>query len=143
MEHGRERGLRHFMTADELKDLFDAFNRHDVDGVMAFFSADCVFNAVGGPEVFGTRFAGVEAIRNAFAATFAAMPDAHWDHHGHLVQGDRALSEWVFTGTNADGTRIEADGCDIFTVRDGKIVRKQAFRKQRPPLPQAAAGREG
>lgn len=144
MRHGRRLGLRHRMTTDDLKGLFEAFNRHDVDGVMAFFSTDCVFDGVGGSEVFGTRFTGIEAIRNAFAATFAAMPDAQWHHHGHLVQGDRAMSEWIFTGTNADGTRIEADGCDIFTLRDGKITRKQAFRKQRPPLPpRTAAGREG
>ncbi|CAH1657106.1 Ketosteroid isomerase-related protein [Hyphomicrobiales bacterium] len=130
------------MTTDDLKQLFDAFNRHDIDAVMAFFAADCVFNAVGGVEVFGTRFAGADAIRAAFSGTFAAMPDARWDHHGHFIHGNRAVSEWVFTGTNADGTRIEADGCDVFTLRDGKIVRKQAFRKQRPPLP-ASAKREG
>lgn len=130
------------MTTDDLKQLFDAFNRHDIDAVMAFFTADCVFNAIGGAEVFGTRFAGADAIRAAFSGTFAAMPDARWDHHGHFVHGDRAVSEWIFSGTNADGSRIEADGCDVFTLRDGKIMRKQAFRKQRAPLP-ASAEREG
>jgi taurine dehydrogenase small subunit len=28
--------------------------------------------------------------------------------------------------------RIEAQGADLFTLRDGKIVFKQAFRKNRP-----------
>lgn len=123
------------MTAQDLNDLFDAFNRHDVDGIMAYFAEDCVFDAVGGPEVHGTRFVGTKAIGEAFSGVWAAMPDARWDHHGHFVHGDRAVSEWTFTGTNADGTRIEAQGADLFRLRDGRIVHKQAFRKNRPLLP--------
>lgn len=120
------------ITAEDLSSLFDAFNRHDIDGVMRFFAADCVFDAVAGPEVYGTRFTGTEPIAKAFSAVWNAMPDAHWAHHGHFVHGDRAVSEWTFSGTNADGSRIEAEGCDLFTLEAGKIARKQAFRKNRP-----------
>ncbi len=120
------------LTADGLARLFDAFNRHDIDGVMHFFAANCVFNGVAGPEVYGTRFEGTEAIAAAFSGVWKSMPDAHWAHHGHFVHGDRAVSEWTFTGTNVDGSRVEAEGCDLFTLDDGKIVRKQAFRKNRP-----------
>lgn len=122
------------MTAEDLARLFDAFNRHDIDGIMAFFAPDCVFDAVAGPEVYGRRFTGSQAIAEAFSGVWHAMPDAHWAHHSHLVHGERAVSEWTFSGTQADGTRIEADGCDLFTLKDGKIIRKQAFRKNRPPL---------
>ena len=119
-------------TAEHLRETFDAFNRHDVDGVMRHFADDCVFFTVGGPAVYGTRIAGREAIAAAFAAVWAAMPDAHWHQKGHFVAGDRAVSEWTFSGTRADGMRIEADGCDIFRIRDGAIVEKHAFRKDRP-----------
>lgn len=122
------------LNPTDLAALFEAFNRHDIDGVMSFFAPDCVFNAVGGAEVYGTRFEGAEAIAAAFSGVWAAMPDARWDHHSHLVHGDRAVSEWTFSGTNADGSRIEAEGCDLFTLLDGKIIRKQAFRKNRPVL---------
>lgn len=120
------------ITADDLASLFDAFNRHDIDGVMRFFAESCVFNGVAGPEIHGTRFTGTEAIANAFSGVWKAMPDAHWAHHSHFVHGDRAVSEWTFSGTNADGSRIEAEGCDLFTLDAGKIVLKQAFRKNRP-----------
>lgn len=122
------------LTAADLAATFDAFNRHDVDGVMNVFADDCVFYTVGGADVYGTRIEGGEAIANAFSAVWAAMPDAHWDHHSHFVHGDRAVSEWTFSGTNADGKRVEAQGADLFTVRNGKIVTKQAFRKDRPLL---------
>lgn len=120
------------IEATDLAALFDAFNRHDIDGVMSYFAPDCVFNTVAGPDACGTRLEGTDAIAAAFSGTFAAMKDAHWAHHSHFVHGDRAVSEWTMSGTNADGTRVEAEGCDLFTVRDGKIVRKQAFRKNRP-----------
>lgn len=120
------------ITAKDLSDLFDAFNRHDIDGVMSFFAEDCIFNTVAGSEAHGTRVEGADAIATAFSGVWGTMPDAHWAHHGHFVHGDRAVSEWTFSGTNADGSRIEAEGCDLFTLHDGKIVRKQAFRKNRP-----------
>jgi taurine dehydrogenase small subunit len=101
---------------------------------MKSFADDCVFYTVGGPEVHGARVDGAEAIAKAFTAVWTAMPDAHWDHHSHFVSGDRAVSEWTFSGTNADGSRVEAQGADLFTLREGKIIVKQAFRKNRPAI---------
>ena len=120
------------LTAQDLSDTFDAFNRHDIDGVMKCFADDCVFYTVGGPEVYGNKIEGKQAIADAFVAVWTNMTDAHWDHHSHFVHGDRAVSEWTFSGTNADGSRVEAQGADLFTVRDGQITVKQALRKDRP-----------
>ncbi len=120
------------LTAQDLADTFDAFNRHDVDAVMKCFADDCVFYTVGGDEVYGAKIEGADAIAKAFSAVWAGMKDAHWDHHSHFVAGDRAVSEWTFSGTGADGMRVEAQGADLFTLRDGKIVVKQALRKARP-----------
>ena len=120
------------LTAEDLAATFDAFNRHDVDGVMRCFADDCIFYTVGGQEVYGAKVEGAAAIAKAFAGVWAAMPDAHWDHHSHFVHGDRAVSEWTFSGTNGEGKRVEAQGADLFTLRDGKIVVKQALRKDRP-----------
>ena len=57
----------------------------------------------------------------------------------HFVSGDRGVTECTFSGTKADGTRIEARMVDIFTFRDGKIAVKNAFRKDRPPVVSATA----
>ncbi|WP_269467863.1 nuclear transport factor 2 family protein [Devosia ureilytica] len=123
------------LSTQDLAALFDAFNRHDVDGVMAYISPDCVFDAVAGSDAHGRRFDAPEAIAAAFSGVWAAMPDANWAQKGHFIADDRAVSEWLFTGTQSDGQRIEAEGADIFTHKDGLITRKQAFRKQRPLLP--------
>lgn len=122
------------VTVDVLQAFADAWNRHDIDALMSFMSDDCVFEASAGPDVSGTRFAGREAVRAGFAEVWATFPDARWNGARHFVVGDRGVSEWTFTGTRADGTRVEVHGCDLFTFRGGKIALKNSYRKQRPPI---------
>jgi ketosteroid isomerase-like protein len=73
-------------------------------------------------------------VRAGFAEVWATFPDAHWGGARHFVCGDRGFSEWTFTGTRADGTRVEVNGCDLFTFRSGKIALKNSYRKNRPPV---------
>lgn len=120
--------------AATLEALFDAFNRHDADAVMSFMTEDCVFEAAGGPHAYGARYQGRQAVGRAFAEVWTTVRDARWDATRHTVLGELGLSEWIFTGTYADGARIEAEGCDLFTFRGGRIAVKRAFRKQRPLL---------
>ena len=54
------------LTPEDLATTFDAFNRHDVTGVMKSFADDCVFYAAGGPEVYGTKIEGAAAVAEAF-----------------------------------------------------------------------------
>ncbi len=112
----------------------DAWNRHDLDALMSMMTDDCVFQASAGPQVDGQRSQGQAAVRAAYAAVFAAFPDARWSNPRHLIAGDRGVSEWTFTGTHTDGTRVEVTGCDLFTFRDGRIAIKNSYRKNRPPV---------
>lgn len=125
------------LTASDLAALFDAFNRHDIDAVMAPFAEDCVFYTVAGEAEHGTRIEGREAIARAFTGVWTAMPDVQWADHSHFLSedGTRGVSQWTFRATNPDGTRIEVQGADLFRIADGRIVEKQALRKQRPSLP--------
>jgi len=123
------------VTTATLEAFADAWNRHDVDALMSFMTDDRAFEASAGPEVCGTRYAGREAVQAGFAEVFVTFADAHWGGATHFVAGERGVSEWTFTGTRADGTRVEMHGCDVFAFRDGKIQRKNSYRKNRPPLP--------
>jgi steroid delta-isomerase-like uncharacterized protein len=128
------------VTAEFLQAFADAWNRHDVEALMSFMTDDCVFEASAGPDVCGARAQGREAVRSAFSEVWATFPDAHWGDASHFVCGDRGVSEWTFSGTRQDGTRVEVHGCDLFTFRDGKIRVKNSYRKNRPALvgPRAA-----
>lgn len=104
---------------------------------MRFMAADCVFEASAGADACGRRYAGRDEVRAGFSEVWTTFPDAQWRFPRHFVCGDRGVSEWTFTGTRADGTRVEVNGCDLFTFRDGKIATKDSYRKNRPPLPAA------
>jgi len=123
------------VTVEMLQAFADAWNRHDVDALMTFMAEDCVFETAAGPDVCGARHVGRAAVRAAFASAWATFPDAQWRNARHFVAGERGVSEWLFTGTAADGTRVEANGVDVFTFRGDKILVKNAFRKARPSLP--------
>ena len=117
----------------ELLDRFvNAWNRHDVDALMSMMTDDCVFQASAGPDADGQRSEGRQAVRAAFAAVFEAFHDAHWAGATYFVAGNRGVSEWTFTGTRQDGSRVEVTGCDLMTFRDGKIAVKNSYRKNRP-----------
>lgn len=46
------------VTEETLKHVLDAFNRHDLDAIMDFFSENCSFDFPRGPEPWGQRFTG-------------------------------------------------------------------------------------
>jgi steroid delta-isomerase-like uncharacterized protein len=121
------------VTTHDLQAFADAWNQHDADALMSFMTDDCVFEASAGFEVCGTSSKGREAVRAAFAEVWATFPDAHWGNARHFVCGDRGVSEWTFTGSRHDGTRVQVHGCDLFTFRNGKIAVKDSYRKSRLP----------
>jgi steroid delta-isomerase-like uncharacterized protein len=125
------------ITASFLQRFADAFNAHDVKAILSFMSDDCIFQASAGPDVDGEKFVGKNAVGKAFEDVFKTYPDAHWGSAQHFVNGDRGVSEWVFTGTKADGSKMEVTGCDLFTFRDGKIAVKNSYRKNRPVIPKS------
>jgi len=125
------------VTVEMLQAFADAWNAHDIEALMRFMHDECVFLAAAGPLACGARHVGREAVRQAFQSAWENFPDAQWRNARHFVAGDRGVSEWTFTGTDADGTRLEVDGVDLFTFREGKILVKNAFRKDRPRLPAA------
>ncbi|MFA5883646.1 MAG: nuclear transport factor 2 family protein [Acidimicrobiia bacterium] len=105
----------------------EAFNRHDVDAVMAAMTDDCVFESTSPP--LGTRVEGPAAVRAAWEEFFASSPTAHFDAEEIIVAGDRCVVRWRYTWTDADGTQAAVRGVDVITVRDAKVAEKLAYVK--------------
>ncbi len=117
---------------DTLKDVLDAFNRHDIDAIMSHFADDCVFESPRGPDPWGRRFVGKDEVRGGLAARFEGIPDVRYGDDDHFVCGRRGVSEWTISGTTVDGERIEVRGCDLWTFDDAtRLVRKDSFWKMR------------
>jgi steroid delta-isomerase-like uncharacterized protein len=117
------------VTTDTLQKILDAFNRHDLDAIMEFFSDDCSFDFPRGPEPFGQRFIGKAQVREALAGRFKGIPDVHYGEDRHWVAGDRGVSEWTLTGTTTSGVSLKVRGCDLWEFRNGKVIRKDSYWK--------------
>ena len=116
-------------SVQTLRDLLAAFNAHDLDAVMSFFTDDCVLEMPRGHDPHGRRLEGREHVRDGLASRFAGIPDVHYGQDRHWVAGSRGCSEWLLTGTSASGEQIAVRGCDLFEFRDGKILRKDSYWK--------------
>jgi steroid delta-isomerase-like uncharacterized protein len=114
----------------------DAWNEHDLDGIMALHTDDTTFQLYvpGGEPV-----AGRTAVRAAFGAFLEQLPDMHFATR-HLHTGsDSWVLESRLTGTVAgsievEGERVPAPGervdvacVDVFEVRDGLVASKHTY----------------
>ena len=112
-----------------LQALLDAFNAHDVDAIMSFFTEDCVFDMPRGPAPGGRRLTGMQQVGEGIQSRFDGIPDIRYSDDRHWTCGDRGVSEWTIRGTQPTGEPIEVRGCDLFEFADGKISRKDSFWK--------------
>ena len=117
------------VTVETLKQLLNAFNQHDLDRIMKFFSDNATFYMPRGPDPWGSRYIGKDEVRKGLATRFIGIPDVHYGEDRHWVCGDRGVSEWLLTGTSATGQKIRVQGCDLFEFRDDKVVRKDSYWK--------------
>ncbi len=114
-----------------LESIATGFDTHDLDRILEAFADDAVFDAPRGPDSWGRRYVGKDEVRKAFEGRFAGIPDVRYLDAEHFADGDRGASEWTLSGTTTDGVRLEIRGCDLWRLRDGKIVKKDSFWKIR------------
>ena len=119
------------VTVETMKQVLDAFNRHDLDAIMEFFSDDCSFDFPRGPESYGQRFIGKAQVREGLVGRFKGIPDVHYgdDRHWISADGNMGVSEWTLTGTTTSGVSLKVRGCDLWEFRNGKITRKDSYWK--------------
>ncbi len=106
----------------------DAFNRHDVDAVMAGMTDDCVFETTT-PPPDGTRYEGQEAVRAAWEELFRSSPQATFESEEMFAAGDRCVVRWVYHWVSEDGQPGHVRGVDVFRVRNGKVAEKLSYVK--------------
>lgn len=106
----------------------EAFNRHDVEGVMAAMTEDCLFENTS-PFPDGTRYEGQAAVRRFWEEFFAGSAHAHFETEEMFAAGDRCVVRWLYRWLDREGKPGHIRGVDIFKVRDGKVAEKLAYVK--------------
>src|SRR5689334_24011399 len=71
----------------------EAFNRHDVDAIMAHMTDDCVFENTR-PAPDGSRIEGHEAVRAFWVDFFRRSGQAHFEAEEVFEAGDRCVVRW-------------------------------------------------
>jgi steroid delta-isomerase-like uncharacterized protein len=136
-----------------LRDYFAALSAHDRDAPARMYAPDARV------EIHGTLpETGRDGIVTFFRELFAAMPDVTFEVLSVTVQDDRAVVHWhargtfagpgTFQGLEPTGARIDLRGADVFVLRDGQVVRNDAYSdgvglaRQLGLLPPADSGAE-
>jgi steroid delta-isomerase-like uncharacterized protein len=115
-----------------VSDYFEALARQDLDAIAAHWAPDGVAHVAGQADADGR-----DAIRAYWAEMFGACPDFLLKVSQTVAEDDRVGVQWTATGTfsgpgsyqgiEPTGARLELEGMDIFRVRDGLLVREDAY----------------
>jgi steroid delta-isomerase-like uncharacterized protein len=113
----------------------DAWNRHDVEAILALHTEDAVFEN----HTSGGRAVGKAQIRELIEGVFATFPDLQFATRRAYFSGTVAVVEWTATARHAQpitrgartyppsGKTLSWDGMDILPVRDGLVARKDVY----------------
>jgi steroid delta-isomerase-like uncharacterized protein len=106
----------------------EAFNRHDVAGMMRLMSDDCVFENTA-PAPNGTVYKGKEAVTQFWQNFFRESPKAHIEIEEVFGFGRRCVMRWKYSWIDDAGKQGYVRGVDVFQVQEGLITEKFSYVK--------------
>jgi len=120
------------MTREEelIQRYFDAFNRHDIDGVMACFHDEAVLVSAA-----GTKCIGQAEVRRSYETEFSTFPDGRCELRLCTGNSGHGVAESFFHGTHSQRGRIEALGAEVMEIVDGKIKEIRDYHRPLPAKP--------
>ena len=111
----------------------EAFNRHDVTGMMQLMSDDCLFeNADPAPD--GAVYSGKETITRFWQDLFRESPQAHIEIEEIFSFGERCVMRWRYSWVDMGGKKGHVRGVDVFRVRNDSIHEKLSYVKGKSRL---------
>ena len=119
-------------TENMLRDFVASWNTHDHNAAASMMTEDCIFEPSVGPDPWGDRLIGRSAVREWALATFAKIPDIHWEPLRFFSHGDYAVYEYRMIGTPKGAAAFDVFVCDVLTLRNNQVYAKRAYRKTKP-----------
>ena len=109
-------------------EFYEAFNRHDVAGMVGLMSDDCTIESTG-PAPDGAVYSGMEAVTCYWQDFFRQSPHAHVKIEEIFGIGERCIMRWKYSWVDEGGEIGHVRGVDIFSVRNGSICEKLSYIK--------------
>ena len=106
----------------------EAFNRHDVAGMMQLMTDDCIFENTS-PAPDGAVYSGKEVVTRFWQDFFRESPQAHIDIEEIFSLGERCMMRWRYSWVDMAGDKGHVRGVDVFRVRNGFIREKLSYVK--------------
>ena len=106
----------------------EAFNRHDVAGMMHLMSDDCVFENTS-PAPDGAVYSGKEVVTQFWQGLLPRVAPAHIEIEEIFGLGLRCIMRWRYDWVDAAGKKGHVRGVDIFQVKNGLICEKFSYVK--------------
>jgi ketosteroid isomerase-like protein len=114
-----------------LRQFGKAFNRGDIDGILACVTDDFEWRLAEGPDApDGKVVRGKEAVRAALEGRDRDIAEMRFSETAVTISGDTVFGSFRATGRTRDGQAIDRRGVDIYRIRDGKIALKDSYWKQ-------------
>jgi predicted ester cyclase len=111
---------------------FGRVTARDPDGMMEFWEPGGIGHLYGIVELRAP-----DTYREWFSNLFAAFPDLRFEVLEITAEDDRAAVQWRATGSFTGetsfegmlptGAEVELRGCDVLTIRDGKLASLHAY----------------
>jgi len=119
----------------------EAFNRRDVEGLLACFTEDATYR-----DLFYGPHAGQAALRGMFERMFREGRDYRWQMEAIVMDASRAAAEWTFRYTataavpRSEGRRVRFSGMSIFDLEGADLDGGDSGRRIRAYREYADAG---
>ena len=113
----------------------EAWNRHDVEGILAMHTDDSVFEN----HTSGGKAVGKAAIREIMKGVFSTFPDICFDARRTYIRDGLVIQEWTATGTLAvpyksgadsvqpTGKKVSWSGVDVIPFTGNLVARKDVY----------------
>ena len=116
---------------DLLRRFGKAFNRGDIEGILACVTDDFEWRLAAGPDApDGKVVRGKDAVRRALEARDREIAEMRFSETEVTIAGDTVYGSFRATGKTRDGRAIDRRGLDIYRIRDGRIALKDSYWKQ-------------
>jgi ketosteroid isomerase-like protein len=122
------------LSREEIKSALEKWNkawdRYDLEGVMALFHDDILFE-----NWTGARISGKENLRNGWASWFRNHGDFRFTEEDTFIDEDhqkvlyRWQLDWPSLEKDFQGRSERRRGVDVIHFKDGKIIKKLTYSK--------------